>query len=137
MIEVKIDTDVREYKEKIVLNLSFRQLVCSVIALIISIYLFYIGVIVPEFLSKNGVNNATATEIQVSEDKTELISWVIIGVVMPIMFVGFFSYNGMTVEKFVWCFLKDKILPRRRVYRLKYNVHSSIYKKGGAKDGKD
>lgn len=170
MIEVKVDMDVREYQEKIVMNLTLRQLICAGIALIVSVYMFWIGVVAPQlFNNSNTKNNTSAyqtgtmqntnslntaspdnpaspdtvntntasTDKKKPKDNTSLISWLIIGVVMPIIFVGFFKYNGMTVEKFAMCYIKDKIQPRKRVYKMRCKVHSLIYQKGGAAHGKN
>jgi len=130
LIEVKVDKDVREYQEKTLLNLTARQLVCGIIALAVSGYLFYTAVIGPQFFQKPDPNSKITAEQQLKqqEDNTEMISWVVILVVLPIVFVGFFRYNGMTVEKFAFCFVKDKVLPKRRVYKPKNEVHAAIKK---------
>jgi len=132
LIEVKVDKDVREYQEKTLLNLTARQLVCSIIALVVSGYLFYTIVFEPQFFQKTDTTNNISIEEQVKqqEDRTEMISWVVILVVLPIIGIGFLRPNGMTVEKFVFCFVTDKVLPKRRVYKPKNKVHI-ILKKGG------
>jgi len=40
----------------------------------------------------------------------ETASWVCILTAAPVAVAGFFSYNGMTLEQFLWAFVKSEIL---------------------------
>ena len=48
----------------------------------------------------------------------EAASWLCILAAAPIAVTGFFRYNGLTFERFVWAFLKSQVLcAGPRVYR--------------------
>ena len=40
----------------------------------------------------------------------EAASWVCILAAAPVAVAGFFHYNGLTLEQFVWAFIKSEIL---------------------------
>lgn len=40
----------------------------------------------------------------------ETASWVCILAAAPVAAAGFFQYNGMTLEQFIWAFLKSELL---------------------------
>ena len=46
----------------------------------------------------------------------EAASWLCLLAAAPVAIAGFFHYNGMTLEQFLWAFIKSEILcagPRR------------------------
>ena len=88
-IEVKIPKEIRQYKESIFFGLSARQFFCSVIAVLIAagVYLLLGKVI--------GKENA---------------SWLCIVLAAPAAMAGFFYYNGMTFEQFLWSVIKTEFL---------------------------
>ena len=88
-IEVKIPKEVRQHKESIFFGLSVRQFICSLFAVAIAAGLY--------ILHSNTIGKETA-------------SWVCILAAAPFAIAGFFSYNGMTLEQFIWVFLKSEIL---------------------------
>ena len=46
------------------------------------------------------------------------VGWVCILAAFPFAICGFFRYNGLTFERFVWAFLKSQVLcAGPRVYR--------------------
>ena len=64
----------------------------------------------------------------------ETASWVCILAAAPLAVAGFFSYNGMTFEQFLWAFIKSETLcagPRRFISE---NFH---YKLLGRKENED
>lgn len=97
MIERPIPKEIRDFKEKIVFGLTVRQLIATIITLIICVptYVFgrpYIG--------------------------DELASWVCILVALPSVAVGFFKYNGMVFEHFLLAVFKYMFLvPTKRKYK--------------------
>ncbi len=96
---VKIPKDISKYKEKVILGLTWRQLICSALALVICIPLWY-------FL-KNNTN--------ISEDN---IGWIIIIIAMPIFSVGWLDIHGLPVEKYIFSILKHELLyPTVRPYK--------------------
>ncbi len=88
-MEIKIPKEIRNYKESIFFGLSMRQFICSVLA---------VGVAVALHFSLQGVFNH------------ETVSWVCIVGAAPVAVAGFFKYNGMTLEQFVWAFIKSHFL---------------------------
>ena len=87
-IEIKIPKEVTQHKETIFFGLSVRQFFCSMIAVAMaaSIYLLLHSVI--------GKDPA---------------SWLCMICAAPFAVAGFFSYNGLTFEQFIWVFLKSYI----------------------------
>lgn len=88
-IEVKIPKEIRQYKESIFFGLSARQFFCSLAALIAAagIYLF-----LGRFIGK------------------ETASWLCIVLVAPFAAAGFFNYNGLSFEQFIWAVIKSEFL---------------------------
>ncbi len=61
-------------------------------------------------------------------------SWACILAAAPVAVAGFFSYNGMMLEQFLWAVVKSEILcagPRRFVSE---NIHYTLL---GRKEGSD
>jgi len=80
---------VRRHKETIFFGLSVRQFFCTVAA---------VGLAAGIYLSLG------------STIGKETASWVCILAAAPVAVAGFFSYNGMTLEQFLWAFVKSEIL---------------------------
>ena len=95
IIEVKIPKEIRAHRETIFFGLSARQFICAILAvgLAAGIYLGFGGII-----------------------GKEAASWLCLLVAAPVAIAGFFHYNGMSLEQFLWAFIKSEILcvgPRR------------------------
>lgn len=88
-MEIKIIKEIRTYKETIFFGLSLRRFVCSVLA---------VGVAVAIFFSFRDVLGK------------ETVSWVCIVGAALIAVAGFFQYNGLTFEKFLWEWIKTTFL---------------------------
>ena len=96
-MEIKINKEIRSYRETIFFGLSVRQFVCSVLA---------VGTAVGLYFALNPVLDR------------ETVSWVCIVGAAPIAAAGFFQYNGLTLEKFLWAWLKSEVLlSGKRVWR--------------------
>ena len=78
-MEIKINREIRDYKENIFFGLSLRQLIFSLLAC---------GVAVGIYL---GLRDALGTET---------VSWLCILGAAPFAAMGFVKYHGMTAEKF-------------------------------------
>lgn len=87
--EIKINKEIRNYKETIFFGLSMRQFVCAVLAVGVAVGLYY------------GLS-------QIADRET--VSWVCIVGAAPIAAAGFFHYNGLTLEKFLWAWFKSEFL---------------------------
>ena len=88
-IEVKIPKEIRSHKESIFFGLSARQFVCAVLA---------VGLAAGTYLGLGGIVGKEAA------------SWLCLLVAAPVAVAGFFHYNGMTLEQFLWAFIKSEIL---------------------------
>lgn len=89
IIEVKIPKEIRAHRETIFFGLSARQFICAVLA---------VGLAAGIYL---GLGNVIGKETA---------SWLCLIVAAPVAVAGFFQYNGMTLEQFLWAFIKSEIL---------------------------
>lgn len=88
-IEVKIPKEVRQHKETIFFGLSLRQFICSVLAVGIAAGAYLgLGKVLPK----------------------DTASWLCIIMAAPMAMAGFFTYNDMTFEQFLWAFIKSEFL---------------------------
>lgn len=92
MINVKISKDIRTYKTKVLFGLTGRQLLSSIIAILI-------GVVLNMFIVK-----------YIGE---ELASWLTIIIVMPIFAIGWINIQGMTAEKFFKQFIQNELINKK------------------------
>ncbi len=88
-MEIKINKEIRAYRETLFFGLSVRQFICSVLA---------VGVAVALYFTLNQVLDR------------ETVSWVCIVGAAPVAAAGFFQYNGMTLERFLWALLKSEVI---------------------------
>ncbi|MGM9631369.1 PrgI family protein [Butyricicoccus sp.] len=105
-IEVKIPKEIRSHKESIFFGLSARQFVCAVLA---------VGLAAGTYLGLGGIVGKEAA------------SWLCLLIAAPVAVAGFFHYNGMTLEQFLWAFLKSEILcAGPRVFD-SVNLHEELF----------
>ena len=105
-IEVKIPKEIRSHKESIFFGLSARQFVCAVLA---------VGLAAGTYLGLGGIFGKEAA------------SWLCLLIAAPVAVAGFFHYNGMTLEQFLWAFLKSEILcAGPRVFD-SVNLHEELF----------
>lgn len=96
MIEIKIPKEITEYKEKFLFGLTVRQCVSVAAALAVCVPLYIFG---KDFLGD------------------DVTSWAIILLAVPIFGFGFFKFNGMTFERFLVVFFRQKFAePQKRKY---------------------
>ena len=93
-MEIKINREIRQYTESVFFGLSLRQLVFSVLAVMVAVGLF--------FLLRSSVS-------------TETVSWMCILGAAPFAALGFVSYHGMTAEQFLWTWFRTKFLEPRQL----------------------
>lgn len=112
-IEVKIPKEVRQHKETIFFGLSVRQFFCSILAVGIAagIYLL-LGPVIGK----------------------ETASWLCILAASPAAIAGFFSYNGLTFEQFLWVFIKSQFLCAGNRPFVSENFHYRALNRKGCKD---
>ena len=109
-MEIKINKEIRNYKETLFFGLSLRQFICSVLAVGVAVGLY--------FALRNVLDRET-------------VSWLCIVGAAPVAVAGFFKYNGMTLEKFVWAFIKSEFLMAgNRVWKSENYYLTAIEKEG-------
>ncbi len=112
-MEIKIPKEVRQHRETIFFGLSARQFVCAVLAVGVAVGVY--------FLAKRTIGQDTA-------------GWVCIVAAAPFAAAGFFRYNGMTFEQFVWAVVKSQILcAAPRVFRSE-NIYCKALQRKGVHD---
>ena len=111
-MEIKINKEIRNYKETLFFGLSLRQFICSVLAVGVAVALY--------FALRNVLDRET-------------VSWLCIVGAAPIAVAGFFKYNGMTLEKFAWAWFQSEFLMAgNRVWKSE-NYYLTALEKGGKK----
>lgn len=115
-MEVKINKEIRNYTEKIFFGLSLRQFVFSVCACIVAVILY--------FICNKHFNK-------------EITSWICIIGVLPFIGLGFFKYNGMTLEKFLYTFLKSEVLVPKNLKFKSNNIYYDLFKENIDKRSKE
>ena len=88
-MEIKINREVRNYKESIFFGLSLRQFICVLISCGFALLSYF------SFREKIGL---------------EITSWICIAVSLPFILIGFVKYNGMNFEDIVVAFIYSKFL---------------------------
>ena len=110
-MEIKINKEIRAYRETLFFGLSVRQFVCSILA---------VGVAVGLYFSLSQVLDR------------ETVSWVCIVGAAPVAAAGFFQYNGLTLERFLWAWLKSEvIMAGKRVWKAE-NYYEEAMKREAA-----
>ena len=109
LIEVKINKEVRDYQESLFFGLSTRQFIFALLAVLVAVGVYFL------------LRNVTGD-----------VGWICILAAFPFALGGFFKYNGMNMEQFLWAFLRSAILcPDRLVFKsdnlyAKLLEHSSV-----------
>ena len=94
------------HRETIFFGLSARQFICAVLA---------VGLAAGIYL---GLGNVIGKEAA---------SWLCLLLAAPVAIAGFFHYNGMTLEQFLWAVIKSELLcagPRRFE---SVNLHEEVF----------
>jgi len=96
-MEVKINREIRDYTESMFFGLSLRQLVFSLLAVVIAVGAYFV---MKPYLGM------------------ETVSWACILGAAPFAAMGFVKYNGMTAERFVLAWLRSEfLLSKKLVFR--------------------
>ena len=112
-MEIKINKEIRSYKETVYFGLTARQLICSLLA---------VGTAVGLYFALRGVLDR------------ETLGWLCIVGAAPMAAAGFFRYNGLTLEQFLWAWCKTNfLLAGRRLWHSEnylYDLWEKEDKKG-------
>lgn len=108
-IEIKIPKEINDYKTRSYFGFSLRQFICIVLTLAINIPTYF-------FISKYL--------------GSELASWVVILISIPMVLTGFLKYAGLPFEKFIIAFLRTTFLyPQRRIYKTENRFQTYLDRK--------
>ena len=113
ILEVKINREIRNYTESMSFGLSMRQFIFSVLAILVSVGLYFL--LKPHF-------------------GTETVSWMCILGAAPFAALGFITYHGMTAEQFLWAWLRSELLEPKELRFESSNLYYEALKdklKGG------
>ena len=93
-MEIKINKEIRNYRESMFFGLALRQFVFSLAAAAVSVVLYFA---LSPYLG------------------TETVSWLCVLGAAPFAFLGFFSYHGMTAEQFLLCWFQSVVLEPKQL----------------------
>ena len=113
IIEIKIPKEVRQHKESIFFGLPARQFFCA---------LFAVGIAVAAYLLLGPMLGK------------ETASWVCILAAAPVAVAGFFHYNSLTLEQFVWAFIKSEFLCAGERRFVSQNFYYNMLNRKGCDD---
>lgn len=89
-MEIPVNREIRSYHEAVFWGLSLRQLFFGVLAVIVSIAVYFL------------LQPALGSDI---------VSWLCILAAAPFAFFGFFNWHGMTAEKVLFAWIKHRTAP--------------------------
>lgn len=110
-MEVRINKEVRNYQENLFFGLSLRQFLFALLAVLVALAVYF------------GLRPVLGTGE---------IGWVCILAAFSFALGGFFTYNGMTLERFLIAYIRSEFLmPKRLSFQsdnlyVKLMEHSSI-----------
>ncbi len=104
-MEIKINREVRNYKESIFFGLSLRQFICVLISCGFALLSYF------SFRNKLGL---------------ELTSWICIAAALPFILVGFVKYNGMNFEDVIISFVYSKLLVPNKLFFQSDNIYVKL-----------
>lgn len=106
-MEIKINKEIRNYTESIVLGLTLRQCFFSILACIVAVIVYFI------FIDVLGL---------------EVTSWLCIVVAIPFAALGFVSYQGMNFERILINVWRSFLMSHRQLTFKPYNLYYEILK---------
>lgn len=101
-MEVRVNKEIKEYSESLFFGLNLRQCICSVLAVLAAVGIYF------------GTREVLIQEIA---------GWLCVLGAAPFAACGFFKYHGMTAEQFVWAVIKSEILYPRRLTFQSENIY--------------
>lgn len=106
-MQLKINKEIRDFKESIFFGLSMRQLLFSAIACAIAVWLYF------AFINKLGM---------------ELTSWICMIGALPFASIGFITIQGMTFERFLIELYRSALLQLKPLEYKPYNYFYELSK---------
>ena len=112
-MEVRINKEVRNYQESLFFGLSLRQLLFALLAVAVAVGVY--------FGLRPVLGNGE-------------IGWACVLAAFPFALGGFFQYNGMNLEKFLWAFLRSEFLTPKRLVFKSENVYTKLMEHSSVKE---
>lgn len=108
-MEIRINKEIKDYHESLFFGLSFRQFLCSVMALAVAVGIYF------------GFRDIVGKET---------VSWLCMVCADPVAAAGFFQYHGMNFEEFIAAYIKSEFLYAGvRVFKsenILYNIYREV-----------
>lgn len=104
-MEIKINREVRNYKESIFFGMSLRQFICVLISCGLAVLVYFL------FRSKLGL---------------EVTSWLCIAAALPFILIGFVKYNGMNFEDLIKEYIYSKLLVPQKIVFESENIYVKL-----------
>jgi len=113
-MEVRINKEVRDYQESLFFGLSMRQLLFALLAVLVAVVVYF------------GLKDIVGSGE---------IGWVCVLAAFPFALGGFFTYNGMTFERFLMAVIRSELLyPRKLVFKSE-NLYAKALENSKIKEG--
>lgn len=112
-MEVRINKEVRNYQESLFFGLSLRQFLFALLAVAVAVGVY--------FCLRPVLGNGE-------------IGWVCVLAAFPFALGGFFQYNGMNFEQFLWAFLRSEFLTPKRLTFKSENVYTKLMEHSSVKE---
>lgn len=112
-MEVRINKEVRNYQESLFFGLSLRQFLFALLAVAVAVGVY--------FGLRPVLGNGE-------------IGWVFVLAAFPFALGGFFQYNGMNFEQFLWAFLRSEFLTPKRLTFKSENVYTKLMEHSSVKE---
>lgn len=115
-MEIKVNKEIRDYQESVLMGLNLRQTVCALLAVGAAVALYFwleplLGL--------------------------ETASWICVFGAAPFAVLGFVSYNKMPAEKLLLLWFRSEILEPRRLYFSSNNLYYEAVKDSLARKEKE
>ena len=101
----------REYEESLFFGLSLRQFIFALLAVLVAVAVYFL------------LRNVTAD-----------VGWFCVLTAFPFALGGFFRYNGMNLEQFLWAFLKSAVLCPKRLIFKSDNLYAKLLDRSSIKE---
>ena len=105
-MEIKINKEIRNYKEAIFFGLTFRQFIYTILACATAL--------IVHFLLKNVIDKG-------------ILSWICLFSASPFVAMAFLNYNGMKANEFVMNFIKTEFLTPKVLFFKPDNIYYMMY----------
>ena len=112
-MEVRINKEVRNYQESLFFGLSLRQFLFALLAVAVTVGVY--------FGLRPVLGNGE-------------IGGVCVLAAFPFALGGFFQYNGMNLENFLWAFLRSEFLTPKRLVFKSENVYAKLMEHSSVKE---